>query len=225
MLPTRRTARASLVEPSLGTRRSTRRGAKLPKVMTCCIRTLCLPPARRELRLLPPDGGDTELPLQPLGPPHSVPHSSSSFSLLCPPWRRPCSPSAATVAAAASVGLRATTLPLISFLASSLGCLSTTTTRAKKVWCITWGIITFGGPACLLSPLLGFCLFASFAVYTLCPPTLGACVHVSVWRCLWGELAFNIAAVMSSLLCGVRIVRVYRNCKIGRGKKISLCAC
>lgn len=187
MLPTRRTARASLVEPSLGTRRSTRRGAKLPKVMTCCIRTPCLPPARRELRLLPPDGGDTELPLQPLGPPHSVPHSSSSsFSLLCPPWRRPCSPSAATVAAAASVGLRATTLPLISFLAFSLGCLSTATTRAKKVWCITWGIITFGGPACLLSPLLGFCLCFFRCLYSLSTYCRCVCACVCLAVLVWG---------------------------------------
>lgn len=172
-----------MVEPSLGTRRSTRRGAKLPKVMTCCIRTLCLPPARRELRLLPPDGGDTELPLQPLGPPHSVPHSSSSFSLLCPPWRRPCSPSAATVAAAASVGLRATTLPLISFLASSLGCLSTTTTRAKKSlvhymghYYIRWtSLSTF--PSSRLLSLCFFCCLYSLSTYFRC---VCACVCLAV---------------------------------------------
>lgn len=215
-----------MVEPSLGTRRSTRRGAKLPKVMTCCIRTPCLPPARRELRLLPPDGGDTELPLQPLGPPHSVPPFFFFFLLAS-------LPSLALALFTFSChcccrcfrGTACNDLASYFFPGFLLG-VSPPSPLAPKKWCIRWGIITFGGPACLLSPLLGLYLCASFAVYTLCPPTSGACVHVSVWRCLCGELAFNIAAVMSNLLCGVsEDCACVQELQDWKREKISLCAC
>lgn len=123
--------------------------------MTCCIRTPCLPPARRELRLLPPDGGDTELPLQPLGPPHSVPPFFFFFLLAS-------LPSLALALFTFSChcccrcfrGTACNDLASYFFPGFLLG-VSPPSPLAPKKWCIRWGIITFGGPACLLSPLLG----------------------------------------------------------------------
>lgn len=131
---TRRPARASLAAPSRATRRSTRRPASPPKVMTS--RTIpgatpCLPSARRHpLRpLLRPAAlvmvvGDTELPAASPPAPPSPP----------PPLLSPSSSWAATVGLCA--GLLSSP--------SRLGTLG-----ERPLWCITRGI-TRDGLACRL---------------------------------------------------------------------------
>lgn len=166
-------------------RRCTRRAAKPPKVMTPLhIQTPCLPSARRDLlRLLPPGGEDTEflelpppLPPQPRGPPRSAPcfFFLSFLSLLALFfWGCGC-----CLRGTVCKGLHP---PFF------LGLIHCHHWHRKSLWCVTLGIITFGGAVCLLFLFLGSVL--SLAVCTFfCLPTLGVfCVHDSVWQChLWG---------------------------------------
>lgn len=153
-------------------RRCTRRAAKPPKVMTSPhIQTPCLPSVRRDpLRPLPPDGEGTEFvePLlspQLLGPPHSVSCFLFFFFFLASLRSLPsvlfalgcshCFCGTVCKELAASFFLRLT-LRVSVHRHHSL---------QKSLWCFTLGIITFGGPACLLFSFLVLSSLCSLPLY------------------------------------------------------------